>query len=312
MERDSKKYEILPGVPVPDIKTILNAASDFSSPGVEGIELKGEHIFEDPFKKQMSQSTPAPSPLPESVSENDKANLQSLGQQVAEEEDRITEESRKRMAAIKSQIIGPASIDDLSRRAAAAAEEQSEDRRKELEEKRKEMEAKRKEQEELAAAEEAKRKAREERRKQQQQALEDSLARKKKENEERLEKEKAEQKAREEEERKAREALEAARAEEERKAEEARLEAERKAEAEARAKEAAERDEEYKAWVQAKKEAASKGQDAEAKSESSSDGLDDLAGEFISKPDRSDEDEGSRAVDDEDYKDTIDDFSEFL
>ena len=41
MEREEKKYTILPGVKTPDIKAIVGAASDFTNPGVEDLQIKG-------------------------------------------------------------------------------------------------------------------------------------------------------------------------------------------------------------------------------------------------------------------------------
>ena len=44
MNREEKKYEVLPGIKTPDIKTILDAASDFTNPGVDNVTLKGGDI----------------------------------------------------------------------------------------------------------------------------------------------------------------------------------------------------------------------------------------------------------------------------
>ncbi len=51
MEREEKKYEVLPGVKTPDIKTILDAASDFTNPGVDNVVIKGGDI-----RKSLSPS----------------------------------------------------------------------------------------------------------------------------------------------------------------------------------------------------------------------------------------------------------------
>ena len=228
MAREEKKYEILPGVQIPDLSQILNAASDFSAPGVEGIEI--DHKRKSSYETKSSASS----------SGADISELQALGDKVAEDEAKAQEESRRRMEAIKSQVIAPESLSDLSKHAAT---EMSEERRAEIE---KRMEEQKKAQE----IEEAKRKAREERRLQQQKALEESLARKA-----------AAQEAKEAEERKLKEEKE----EEERKArKEAEIE-KQKAIKEARAakdkEQKAQRDDDYKAWVKAKREAAIKEQE---------------------------------------------------
>lgn len=160
MEREEKKYTILPGVKTPDIKAILGAASDFSSPGVESLNIKNfEHI--------VGSTTSVKAPTAEEI-----ASLNSLGDKVAAEESRVQEESRKKMQAIKNTaVMAP---EDLSSLQKTAAKVVSAEKREIIE----------KEQAEIAkkqAEEEAKNKMREERRLAQQKALEEALARKKEE-----------------------------------------------------------------------------------------------------------------------------------
>ena len=266
MSREEKKYEVLPGVSIPDMKTINAAASDFSVSGVEDVNVREQKIVE--LKDAVKAATG-----------EDVEKLKALGQKVAEEEDRSAEESRKRMAEIKSRAISaPESMSSLKKTASAVVSEEK-------------KEAIAREQEEIAqkkAEEEKKQAAREERRQMQQKALEESLARKAKEAEEKAAKEKAEQDKL--------EVIEKAKKEEERK----------KAKEEALArinsannsdKKDNSKDDEYKAWVKAKKEAALQAQ-AEKEAE------DKPAAVTTEKK----VEEAGIASDDE----TMDDFSEFL
>ena len=79
MDRDEKKYEVLPGVKTPDIKSILDAASDFSNPGVDNVAIKGGDIR----KTLAPDKTDTHAPTSEEI-----AKLQNLGEEVAEEERR--------------------------------------------------------------------------------------------------------------------------------------------------------------------------------------------------------------------------------
>lgn len=163
MSIEEKKYEVLPGTSVPDIKTILNAASDFSTPGVDSIEIKG-------MTKPGSLSDPEIERGP--ATEEEIKRLQELGNQVSEEEERAAAESRRKMEAIKnSAVIAPESLTELRQRASENVNTMSEEKRQEIE---KTM----KEQAEREAEEEAKRKAREERRALQKAAMEQSRAKK--------------------------------------------------------------------------------------------------------------------------------------
>ncbi len=162
MSIEEKKYEVLPGTQVPDIKTILNAASDFSTPGVESIEIKG--MTKPGSLAEDLDRGPA--------TEEEIRRLQELGNQVSEEEERAAAESRRKMEAIKNNaVIAPESLTELRQRASENVNTMSEEKRLEIE---KTM----KEQAEREAEEEAKRKAREERRALQKAAMEQSRAKK--------------------------------------------------------------------------------------------------------------------------------------
>ena len=151
--REEKKYEILPGVEIPDIKKIQEAASDFSISEVGDVELKTITI--QPVAKAV---TPA-------VSSADLNNLQSLGDKVAEDEERSKAESRAKMDKIMNKAVqAPESIFDLK---ASHMAQVNEEKRKQIEEDMKEADAQK-------AEEEAKNKAREERRQLQQRMLEES------------------------------------------------------------------------------------------------------------------------------------------
>lgn len=184
MKRNTKRYEILPGVPTPDIKTIVDAASDFSKTGVEDIDVK---------HRKMDEIIPESGPSMQPATGEQIEELKRLGAQVSEAEKKAMEESKKKMEAIKNRAVSaPESISELRK---AAAEKMSEEQKEEFENNIAE-------QERLEAEEEAKKKAREERTQQQKKALEESKARKAAKEEE-LKKKVAEQD-------KAREAKEAA------------------------------------------------------------------------------------------------------
>lgn len=230
MAREEKKYEILPGTKTPDIKAIVNAASDFSNPGVEELDLKGAE-----FRKTLATE----SDQPVQVTSEEISKLKNLGIEVAESELRAQAESAKKMEEIKKQIIAPASIENLQK---SASKFVSEEKREIIEKERAEKEAK-------LAEEEAKRQAREERRLAQQKALEETLAKKAVIEEEARKKAEAEEQLRKQK-------------EEEQKKAEAKLLKEKQA-AENAVKDAQakkERDDDYKAWVRAKREEAIKKQ----------------------------------------------------
>ena len=151
--REEKKYEILPGVEIPDIKKIQEAASDFSISEVGDVEIKTVTL------------QPVAAAVTPSVSPDELSQLQSLGVKVAEDEERSKAESRAKMDAIMHKAVqAPESIGDLK---ASHIAQLDEEKRKRLKEDMKEAEAQQ-------AEEEAKNKAREERRQLQQRLLEES------------------------------------------------------------------------------------------------------------------------------------------
>ena len=148
-----RKYEILPGVIVPDMKTLAEASENYDTVGVEDFEVKAT------VPRFMSDGKP------DVATAAELAQLQALGVEVAEAESRQSEESRKRMESILSTAVSaPSTLNDLKKDAA----------KKISEEKKKELEESMREQEEAKAAEEAKIKAREDRKKLQQQIYEES------------------------------------------------------------------------------------------------------------------------------------------
>lgn len=224
MGREEKKYEVLPGVAIPDLKTIISAASDFSNEGVETVNVRTTNSRVDRPRVEISVPT-----------NEDINKLQQLGNAVAEEEERSQEESRRRMEAIKNSVVTAETMSGLR---ASAVERMTDEQKAEMERIAQEEAAKK-------AEEEAKIKAREERRLQQQKALEESLALKAAKEEEAA-RIAAEEKAKQE-------AIELERKKQER------LEAKKKAQEEAAKRQAekkSEPDDEYKAWVKAKREAA--------------------------------------------------------
>lgn len=100
---DEKKYEILPGVELPDMKSINEAASDFSVSGVNDIKIKTPQPIYTPEGQAADAATAA-----------ELAALQSLGDEVAANEARAAAESRARMDAIMATAVKqPESIVDL-------------------------------------------------------------------------------------------------------------------------------------------------------------------------------------------------------
>jgi len=156
--REEKKYEVLPGVELPDLKTIKAAASDFSISDVGDVAIR-EFSVET---SSVAAATTAP------VSTEELARLQSLGDKVAEEESRSQAESRAKMEAIKKNAIHASeSISDLK----------TSNIQKVNEEKRQEIENSLMEDQQIKAEEAAKIQAREERRQLQQRLFEEAKAR---------------------------------------------------------------------------------------------------------------------------------------
>ena len=153
---DEKKYEILPGVDIPDMKTIKDAASDYSASGVEDFAIKNFGV------------APAKPGVTAPASSEELADLQNMGEKVAADEERAAAESRKRMDSImQSAVKQPESINHLRRENATKMNE----------EERKKMEAQIEEEEKAQAEIDAKNKAREDRRRLQQQLLEEARER---------------------------------------------------------------------------------------------------------------------------------------
>ena len=154
---EERKYEVLPGVELPDMKTIKDAASDFSASGVNDIQIK------TPKPVYTSDGVPA-----DRATAAELAALQELGDEVAESEKRIAEESRRRMSEIMSSAVqAPESLSDLI----------NYNREKMSEEAIKAAEEKIRKEEELRKAVEEQQKAREERRQMQQRLLEEARER---------------------------------------------------------------------------------------------------------------------------------------
>ena len=150
--REDKKYEVLPGVEIPDINKIQEAASDFSVSDVGEVEIKTVN-----FQPIAQSSAPG-------VSSADLSQLQQLGNNVAEAELKAKAESRAMMDKIMHSVTAPGSIEELKDSHIAQV---NAEKRKELEENMKVIE-------QQQAEEEAKAKAREERRQLQQRLLEES------------------------------------------------------------------------------------------------------------------------------------------
>ena len=107
-----RKYEILPGVSVPDMKTLAEASENYEEVGVDGFEVKAVHRI-------------MPDGKPDAATAAELAQLQSLGMEVAEVENRLSEESRKRMESIMSTAVqAPSTLTDLKKDAAKKATEE--------------------------------------------------------------------------------------------------------------------------------------------------------------------------------------------
>lgn len=104
MANKERKYNILPGIPTPDMDEILWASSDYSDPGVSDVNVYTRNV--DAKSPNVSRAA-----APESAELNE---LQKLGEKVAEEEEKAKLESQRVMDSIKNRaVIGPASLDAL-------------------------------------------------------------------------------------------------------------------------------------------------------------------------------------------------------
>lgn len=107
MARSEKKYEVAPGVDVPDIKAIMSAAADFSKSEIGEVNI---HNYQKTDSKKSDTKKTVNSPEVE--------GLKALGQEVAENEEKIKLESQKKMESIKANaVMKPESLDTLSKRA---------------------------------------------------------------------------------------------------------------------------------------------------------------------------------------------------
>ena len=158
MEENERKYEILEGVKVPDFKTLKEASSDFAESGVDDVEIKTQIRTYDPVEAANKDR----------VNPGEIEKLVALGSEVAENEERASAESKRKMAEIMQRAVTQsASIDDLKKTAIKNANE----------EKLAEIERREKEEEARIAEEEEKKRVREERRALQRKQLEDARAR---------------------------------------------------------------------------------------------------------------------------------------
>ncbi len=104
MANKERKYNILPGIPTPDMDEILWASSDYSDPGVSDVDVYSRNA-------EITSSKDSRAAIPESAN---LSELQKLGEKVAEEEEKAKLESQRVMDSIKNRaVIGPASIDAL-------------------------------------------------------------------------------------------------------------------------------------------------------------------------------------------------------
>ena len=158
MEENERKYEILEGVKVPDFKTLKEASSDFAESGVDDVEIKTQIRTYDPVETANQDR----------VNPGEIEKLVALGSEVAENEERASAESKRKMAEIMQRAVTQsASIDDLKKSAIKHANE----------EKLAEIERREKEEQARIAEEEEKKRVREERRALQRKQLEDARAR---------------------------------------------------------------------------------------------------------------------------------------
>jgi len=160
---EERKFEVLPGVELPDLSAIKSAAADFSTSGMEDFQVKTH-------KHRIM-----PDGKPDAATSAELAQLQQLGNEVAADEERQAAESRARMDAILSSAVSaPSSLSSLRKENAG---KMSDEQRQAIEDEEKAAK-------EAKEAEEAKIKAREERRLLQQRLLEEARERAAKEREE--------------------------------------------------------------------------------------------------------------------------------
>ena len=157
MEENERKYQILPGVKLPDYKTLKEASSDFEISGLEDISITAPVTMSD---KQATR---------ENLSAEEVKRLMELGSEVAESEERAAEESKRKMQAIlQTAVTQSASLEDLKK---SAIQHANEEKKAELEQREREEAAKK-------AEEDEKKRMREERRAMQKANLDAVIAKK--------------------------------------------------------------------------------------------------------------------------------------
>ena len=158
--REEKKYEILPGVELPDLKTIREAASDFSVSEVGDVDIREVTLVEPTSVEAATTAAVSPEEL---------AKLKDLGDRVAEDEAKAQAESKAKMDEIKKKAVHASeSLSDL--KASNMQRVIDDDKRKAIEDS---LKAEQEQQAEI----DAKIKAREERRLLQQRLFEEAKER---------------------------------------------------------------------------------------------------------------------------------------
>ena len=158
--REEKKYEILPGVELPDLKTIREAASDFSVSEVGDVDIREVTLVEPTSVEAATTAAVSPEEL---------AKLKNLGDKVAEDEAKAQAESKAKMDEIKKKAVHASeSLSDL--KASNMQRVIDDDKRKAIEDS---LKAEQEQQAEI----DAKIKAREERRLLQQRLFEEAKER---------------------------------------------------------------------------------------------------------------------------------------
>lgn len=158
--REEKKYEILPGVELPDLKTIREAASDFSVSEVGDVDIREVTLVEPTSVEAATTAAVSPEEL---------AKLKDLGDKVAEDEAKAQAESKAKMDEIKKKAVHASeSLSDL--KASNMQRVIDDDKRKAIEDS---LKAEQEQQAEI----DAKIKAREERRLLQQRLFEEAKER---------------------------------------------------------------------------------------------------------------------------------------
>ena len=158
--REEKKYEILPGVELPDLKTIREAASDFSVSEVGDVDIREVTLVEPTSVEAATTAAVSPEEL---------AKLKTLGDKVAEDEAKAQAESKAKMDEIKKKAVHASeSLSDL--KASNMQRVIDDDKRKAIEDS---LKAEQEQQAEI----DAKIKAREERRLLQQRLFEEAKER---------------------------------------------------------------------------------------------------------------------------------------